>query len=90
MTADFDPNRVRVEISIYYGNSRLVQKQTLSIPLVKDIKSSQQETKLYEISLLNDKLLFDVSGSYHQDSNNTSKDIYALIVVKYKSISNFL
>lgn len=75
-----------MEISIYYGETRLVQKQTQTIPLVKDITSTQQETKLYEISMLNDKLLFDVSQAYH-DPNNTSKDIYALIVVKYQTIS---
>lgn len=87
LTADFDPSRVRVDISIYYGSSRLVQKQTQSMPLVKEIKMSPQDTKLYEIALMDDKLIFDISNFY-QDVNNTSKDVYALVVVKYQSTSN--
>lgn len=85
LTADFDPSRLQVEICIFYGDMKLSQKQTQSIPLVKDIKSSMQETKTYEISVLNDKLLFEISKlEIDRDPN----DLFAIIIVKYQSISN--
>ena len=83
-TADFDPSRLCVDVILYYGTSKLVQKQTTAIPLVKDITSSLQDTKKYELTILNDKLVFDVSD-FEQDPNR-QKEIYAIVYVKYNNV----
>ena len=74
-----------VEATLYYGNLKLNQKQTKSLPLVKDIRSSTKETKTYELVILNDKLLFDVS-EFDQEPYGL-KEIFAFITVKYQTIS---
>jgi hypothetical protein len=79
-----------VEATVYYGSSRIQQKQTQAIPLVKDIKSSVNETKTYDIAVLNDKLMFDVSQiEQENDLRDGAREVFAIIVVKYLSISNF-
>jgi hypothetical protein len=79
---------VVVDVCLYYGNTKLSQKQTQSIPLVKDIKPSLQETKTYEITILNDNLVFN-QNEFDQEPSGF-KDIYTFITVKYKNIGKLL
>ena len=69
---------------IYYGNTKLVQKQTTAVPLVKDITSSLQETKKYDLTILNEKLVFNIS-EFDQDPN-AQKEVYAILYVKYNNV----
>ena len=87
-TADFDPSRLCVDIMLFYGSNKLKQKQTTAIPLVKDITTSLKDTKKYELSILNDKLVFEVS-EIDQDSSG-KKEIYAIIYVKYNNVCKCL
>ncbi len=77
-----------VEVNLYYGLSKVTQKHTQSIPLVKDITSSILDTKTYELNLLNDKLVFDFF-EIRQEQNDAglTKSVFALIVVKYHTLS---
>jgi len=73
-----------VDVIIYYGNTKLVQKQTTAVPLVKDITSSLQETKKYDLTILNEKLVFNIS-EFDQDPN-AQKEVYAILYVKYNNV----
>lgn len=89
ITADFDPSRIIVDASLFYGNVKLSQKQTQSVPLVKDIRVSLKDTKTYEISLVNDNLLFDIP-EIDLERDNVDKDVFTLIIIKYQTLSKHL
>ncbi len=58
------------------------------MPLAKDITSSILDTKTYELKLLNDKIVFDVfEVRQEQNEKMVSRTIFAIITVKYHSIS---
>ena len=61
-----------------------MQKQTTAVPLVKDITSSLQETKKYDLTILNEKLVFNIS-EFDQDPN-AQKEVYAILYVKYNNV----
>lgn len=73
-----------MDVIIYYGIQKLIQKQTTAVPLVKDITSSLQDTKKYDLTILNEKLVFNVS-EFDQDPN-AQKEIYAILYVKYNNV----
>ena len=82
--SDFDPNRVTCEFTLYYGELKLGQKPTDSIPLVKDIRSSLYDSKTYDLTIMNDKIVFDVF-EFDQEPY-ALKDVFALVVVKYLTV----
>ena len=61
-----------------------MQKQTTAVPLVRDITSSLQETKKYDLTILNEKLVFNIS-EFDQDPN-AQKEVYAILYVKYNNV----
>jgi hypothetical protein len=67
---------------------KLGEKYTESIPLVKTIRQSAQDTKNYEIDIINDKLMFDIPEINHDYDDK--KDVFAYITVKYKTISKLI
>ena len=78
-------------MNLFYGLTKVTQKQTQSIPLVKDITSSILNTKTYELNLLNDKLVFDFF-EIRQEQNKTSltKSVFALILIKFHTLSKIM
>jgi hypothetical protein len=73
-----------VDVIIYYGIQKLIQKQNTAVQLLKDITSSLQDTKKYDLTILNEKLVFNVS-EFDQDPN-AQKEIYAILYVKYNNV----
>lgn len=51
---------------------------------MKDIKTSLQETKTYDLSILNDKLVFDVT-EFDQEPYGY-KDVFSFVIVKYNTV----
>lgn len=82
-TADFDPTRLSVEVTLYSGKYKLSQDETTSIPQVTNVKASLNNTKMYEMSISNERIIFDIS-TYDKDRFGNN-DILALIVVKYQT-----
>ena len=64
------------------------QKLTDSIPLVKDIRSSLYDSKTYDLTIMNDKIVFDVF-EFDQEPY-ALKDVFALVIVKYLTVCNKL
>ena len=75
-----------VEASLYCGNNKLNYEETVSVPLVLDIKPFLNETKVYELVIPNEKIVFDFAG-FNQEIYGTS-DVFTVIAVKYKTPSN--
>ncbi len=80
-TQDFDPSRIVIDATLYYGSLKLTHKSTQSIPLVRDIRSTLNETKTYNIDILNESLVFNMS-EFSQEANE-SNEIFTFITVKY-------
>jgi hypothetical protein len=85
VTADFDPKRLIVEVNLYCGNYKLVQDETSSIPLVKSVKPFLNETKVYELEVPNDQIVFDFSN-FDQEKYGLN-DLFTIINIKYHTSS---
>lgn len=76
-----------IEANLYYGDKKIGQKNSQSIPIVKDITSSILDTKTYELNLLNDKIVFDIFEiRQEQKPIDLVKSIFTLILVKYHTM----
>lgn len=73
---------------MYYGSERLGKKQTSQIPGIKDIKPSIKESKKYDMMFPGEKLVFEMSEL--KQGINDSKSVFALILIKYPSLSKVL
>ncbi len=86
-TADFEPSRVCVEVTLYSGKFKLCSDETTSTPVVVSVKPSLNNTKVYEVTIRKEKLIFDLSDYSKERFGNS--DIVALIVVKYQTASKY-
>lgn len=84
-TQDFDPSRVVIDCTLYYGSLKLSHKKTQSIPLVRDIKSTINETKTYLIDIMNENIVFNMS-EFNQEPNDALQ-IFSFITIKYHTSS---
>jgi len=84
-TSDFEPSRLCVEVTLYSGKFKLSSDETTSIPVVISVKPSLNNTKVYEVTIRNEKLIFDLSD--YSKERFGDNDIVALIVVKYQTKS---
>jgi len=84
VTLDFDPSRVALIMTLYYGDHKLSQKFSENISLVKDIKPSFQESRSYEIELP-DTIIFDLTNFNSDISASGFNDIFVLITLKFKT-----
>lgn len=86
LTSDYDPRKTRVIFNLYYGDSKLDQKDTDSIALVKDVKPYLQETRTYDIEII-DNIYFDLSLFSAQIDSSSKIELFVLIVIKSQTIS---
>ena len=59
ITGDFDPSRVSIGATLYYGDKKLAFRATDGLSLVKNIKPSLQDTKTYDLDIP-EMILFDL------------------------------
>ena len=85
ITSDFDPNRLVVEVNIFSGKFKLSSDETTSVPIVLSVKPSINTTKVFEMAIKNEQLIFDLS-TYDKDRFGNN-DIVAIIAVKYQTDS---
>lgn len=72
---------------MFYGSQRLGKKQTTQIPSIKDVKPSIKESKTYELMIPAEKLVFEMSEL--KQEVHDSKGVFAIIIIKYPSLSTF-
>ena len=72
-------------MSIHSGKYKLSQDETTSIALVNSVKASMKDTKIYEITIATDRLIFDLSE--FEESRFGTNDIFALVQIKYHTDS---
>jgi hypothetical protein len=85
LTSEYDPRKTRVFFNLYYGDTKLDQKNTDNIALVKDVKPYLQETRTFDIEII-DSIYFDLS-LFSAQIDSSKYELFVLIVIKSQTTS---